>query len=388
MTLYFATEARFVKHAGNYYSLGGFAAELWKRYLEHFDDVVVIARVSGDKSLVRDESMLASHPNVRFVDLPYYVGFSGFLKNMTRIRRIISDNLVPDACYICRLPGQIGGMVSEMLRHKGLRYACEVVGNPWDVYAKGSVSHPLRPLIRIVSTLSLKRQVKGAAACLYVTGETLQKMYPADSEAFSIGVSDVNIPDELYAKSPKVLHSKKEYTLISVGSLDQMYKSPDVLLKSMSWLKQGGVDLRLVWLGNGRYRSDMVALAEKLGVNAEFKGAMASDQVHEELEKADIFVLASRTEGLPRAIVEAMAHGLPCIGSRVGGIPELLDDAVLVEKENIFELARVIEKFILTPEFADQQAKRNLQTSLLFRSARLKQMRDTFFEYIKRQYCF
>ena len=146
--------------------------------------------------------------------------------------------------------------------------------------------------------------------------------------------------------------------------------------------------MRLVWLGDGRYRSDMVALAEKLGVNAEFKGAIASDQVHEELEKADIFVLASRTEGLPRAIVEAMAHGLPCIGSSVGGIPELLDDAVLVEKENIFELARVIEKFILTPEFADQQAERNLQTSLLFRSARLKQMRDTFFEYIKRQYCF
>ena len=388
MTLYFATEARFVKHAGNYYSLGGFAAELWKRYFEHFDDVVVIARVSDDKSLIRDESMSASHPNVRFIDLPYYVGFSGFLKNMTGIRRIISDNVVPDACYICRLPGQIGGMVSEVLRHKGLHYACEVVGNPWDVYAKGSVHHPLRALIRIVSTLSLKRQVKGASACLYVTGETLQKMYPADSESFSIGVSDVNIPDEFYAESPKKLQSKKEYTLISVGSLDQMYKSPDVLLKSMSWLKQGGVDLRLVWLGDGRYRSDMVALAEKLGVNAEFKGALASDQVHEELEKADIFVLASRTEGLPRAIVEAMAHGLPCIGSRVGGIPELLDDAVLVEKENIFELARVIEKFILTPEFADQQAKRNLQTSLLFRSARLKQRRDTFFEYIKRQYCF
>lgn len=62
MTLYFATEARFVKHAGNYYSLGGFAAELWKRYFEHFDDVVVIARVSDDKSLIRDESMSASHP--------------------------------------------------------------------------------------------------------------------------------------------------------------------------------------------------------------------------------------------------------------------------------------------------------------------------------------
>ena len=45
MKLYFATEARFVRRNNNYYSLGGFSTELWERYLEHFDKLVVIARV-------------------------------------------------------------------------------------------------------------------------------------------------------------------------------------------------------------------------------------------------------------------------------------------------------------------------------------------------------
>ena len=168
MKLYFATEARFVKRNNKYYSLGGFSKELWVRYLEHFDELEVIARVSSDDSIEVDDSMLASYDNVHFIELPYYIGLNGFIANRRVINAILRNKLKNDGCYICRLPGQIGGSVISELKKKGIPYSCEVVGNPWDVFSKGSVNHPLRPIIRQYSTLSLKRQVKNAQACLYV----------------------------------------------------------------------------------------------------------------------------------------------------------------------------------------------------------------------------
>lgn len=383
MTLYFATEARFVKRTGKYYSLGGFSFELWNRYLEHFDKLVVIARVTTDKSIYVDETMLASCNNISFIDLPYYVGFSGYIRSCQSIRKILTDQMNDDGCYICRLPGQIGGEVIRRLQKIGKPYACEVVGDPWDVFAKGSVDHPLRPIIRRISVQRLKYQVKGAQACLYVTQKTLQQMYPVKLGAFSVGVSDVIVNDSIIAQYPKRLNVKSEYTLISVGSLAQMYKAPDIVLKALSILKQRGLNIKLIWLGDGVFKVHMVALAQSLNLDVDFKGNVSASEVHENLKKADIFILVSRTEGLPRAVVEAMAHGLPCIGSQVGGIPELLDKEVLVEKENPEQLAFLIEKMTTDINFTNQQAKRNLEKALFYKEDQLKLLRNSFFDYIK-----
>ena len=76
MKLYFATEARFVRRNNNYYSLGGFSTELWERYLEHFDKLVVIARVTTDDSIHVDDSMNASCNGVSFIELPSLFNFS------------------------------------------------------------------------------------------------------------------------------------------------------------------------------------------------------------------------------------------------------------------------------------------------------------------------
>lgn len=382
MKLYFATEARFVKRGDRYYSLGGFSYKLWERYLEYFDEMVVIARVSTDESVRIDDAMVASHPKVRFIDLPYYVGFKGYILNRRRIYQILNAQVANDGCYISRLPGQIGGALISVLKSKGISYACEVVGNPWDVFAKGSVNHPLRPIIRRLSAFALKRQVKNSQACLYVTQKTLQQLYPVKDGAFSIGVSDVLVNDSVFAQRPKALVSKNRYSLISVGSLSQMYKAPDIVLKSLSILKNKGYELSLTWLGDGVFKKDMVALANEMKLNVDFKGNVCCEEVHQYLEGADMFLLVSRTEGLPRAIIEAMAHGLPCIGSRVGGIPELLDESVLVDKENPEQLACLIEKMINDPDFTNKQAERNLNEALEYKEDRLNRKRAIFYKYI------
>lgn len=107
----------------------------------------------------------------------------------------------------------------------------------------------------------------------------------------------------------------------------QLYKAPDLLIEAVAVCVQQGLDIKLVLVGDGQYRAELEARSAILGLGprVSFQGLLpSSEAVREQLDRADIFVLPSHQEGLPKAMVEAMARGLPCIGSTVGGIPELL----------------------------------------------------------------
>ena len=91
-------------------------------------------------------------------------------------------------------------------------------------------------------------------------------------------------------------------------------------------------------------------------------------------------MLASRTEGLPRALIEAMAAGLPCIGTRVGGIPELLDDEALVAPGDAEALAARIRAFLDDAGLFERQAARNLREASIYAAPRLQRLRDGFLQ--------
>jgi glycosyltransferase involved in cell wall biosynthesis len=85
------------------------------------------------------------------------------------------------------------------------------------------------------------------------------------------------------------------------------------------------------------------------------------ERLFEYLDHADLFVLPSLTEGMPRSLIEAMARGLPALGSRVGGIPELLEDSQLVTPGAAGELARRIEERMADPKLLARESARNFQ---------------------------
>jgi glycosyltransferase involved in cell wall biosynthesis len=114
---------------------------------------------------------------------------------------------------------------------------------------------------------------------------------------------------------------------VTVASLEQRYKGVDHLIAALAMCLRAGMDLRLTVIGDGKHRGELERQAAALGLpdRVIFLGQLpAGEAVRRELDRSDIFVLASLTEGLPRAMVEAMARALPCIGTAVGGIPELL----------------------------------------------------------------
>lgn len=90
-----------------------------------------------------------------------------------------------------------------------------------------------------------------------------------------------------------------------------------------------GLPIKLVLIGQGSLKGDLEKLAQEKGVEVEFKGKINNNKLPIELSRAEVFVLLSFYEGCPKALLEAMSCGLPCVASNVEGIKE-----VITHKEN------------------------------------------------------
>ena len=100
-----------------------------------------------------------------------------------------------------------------------------------------------------------------------------------------------------------------------VGTMSQTYKGHDVLLEAMAILEGRGVRTWVTFVGDGRLRQDIDQAARALSLDVSFTGRLgAAEDVRAVLDTADLFVMPSRTEGLPRALIEAMARYLPAVG--------------------------------------------------------------------------
>jgi glycosyltransferase involved in cell wall biosynthesis len=282
-------------------------------------------------------------------------------------------------------PGMVGGLAYGGMRRRRRPYAVEVAGDPHDALAPGALCHPLRPVLRWLAARQLRRQCAGAVAASYVTRQALQRRYPCG--AYSVGVSDVALHDRDFAPAPRPPRRAGPYTLITVGTLAQLYKAPEVLIDAAAACVRGGLDLALVVVGDGRHRPELEARAAALGIGerVRFLGHLpAGAAVRAALDRADVFVLPSRQEGLPRAMVEAMARGLPCIGSTVGGIPELLPVEDLVPPNDCAALARKIREVVTTPSRMARMSTRSLETAGEYREHLLRGRRSSFHAELRR----
>jgi len=140
---------------------------------------------------------------------------------------------------------------------------------------------------------------------------------------------------------------KKCREIISVANLTPTKGMP-YLIQAMRYIKNG----TLLIVGDGSEREKLEALALNLGLNerVHFLGYISErSRFWGYLQQATVFVLPSLSEGFPRALLEAMACGLPVVATNVGGIPELVTDGVngfLVPPRNEKALAEAIERVL------------------------------------------
>lgn len=119
----------------------------------------------------------------------------------------------------------------------------------------------------------------------------------------------------------------EEFLLVCTARLSKV-KGVDILLQALARVLQQGIRCKCIILGDGPLRDELVGLAERLGLNKAVLFEGFQKDVRPYLQAGSAFILTSHTEGLPLSVLEAMACGLPCIVTNVGGTAEAVENEV------------------------------------------------------------
>lgn len=153
------------------------------------------------------------------------------------------------------------------------------------------------------------------------------------------------------------------FLFVYVGRLTPV-KDLDVLLRAFAWLSgPGAASWRLCLVGDGAERERLEGVCGELGLRERVSFLGARSDVSRILPAADAFVMSSRTEGLPMALLEAMACGVPCVATAVGGIPALLanDRGILVPPQDPRRLSEAMATLQGSPELRSRIAASALE---------------------------
>lgn len=183
-----------------------------------------------------------------------------------------------------------------------------------------------------------------------------------------MGIDDSWIPFEIQETSG----IKNGHSILFVGRIIE-WKGVDVLIHAVQLVSVNYPDVLLTIIGEGPCRKKYENLVRKIGFDKiiHFPGKVSDRQLKEAYLKSDLFILPSREknsvvmEGLGVVLLEAMAVGVPVIGSNTGGIPDIIEDNVnglLVPPDNPEALAKAILQIFDNPSMAEQFRKTGLKT--------------------------
>jgi glycosyltransferase involved in cell wall biosynthesis len=154
-----------------------------------------------------------------------------------------------------------------------------------------------------------------------------------------------------------------------LGSLGRLVekKGFDTLIAALGLLRDQGLHVQLEIAGDGPLQAELSQQTQALGLQQQvrFLGAVSHDQVQAWLCQLDCFVLACRQDaqgdmdGIPVALMEAMAVGLPVVSCRLSGVPELVvhgQTGLLAEPGNAADLAHQLHRFITEPSLCSSLA--------------------------------
>ena len=160
----------------------------------------------------------------------------------------------------------------------------------------------------------------------------------------------VVIPNAVDVSSaPQAAPEHEKAQIVAVGRL----KPPKdflTLLRALAVLPRGTFEAVIV--GDGPDRTRLAREIDELGIEESVQLLGERSDVPALLAESDVFVLSSKSEGLPVSVLEAMAAGLPTVASRVGGVPELVADGeqgLLVPPGDVGALAAALARLIAEP---------------------------------------
>ncbi|MBC1561552.1 glycosyltransferase [Listeria booriae] len=392
MKTIFAHDHRFYRSPDNreILSKNAFGVSMWKRYLEFTDELRVVARVFDfPRDATREKMALSSSDDVTFQHMDGTHSWKSILpKNNTQ--KQMEQQVADVDAVIARLPSRIGSMAVKAARKQDKPYMVEVVGDPVESYHyHGS---KILKLMASYAGKKMKNDIAGASHVLYVTKEDLQLKYPTKGEQAAASNVEIEMIDlAVYEKRKQKIKKRATQEMMKIGMIGTLatnYKGIDTAIDAVRELKKQNRAVHLYIIGPGD-TTKWSELAKKAGVIEEvtFCGILPGGQeILDWLDTMDIYIQPSKTEGVPRALIEAMSRGCPAVGSEAGGIPELLSNHMLHAIGDSKELANRIA-YLDSKEIQWEESWRNIQKASDYTKPVLQKRRSalyrSFFQTIK-----
>lgn len=364
--------------------------DIWKeRYLPSFDNIRVCFRTKKTNQNLNGITDRSSGDKVTFeTRIGMFKGPDVFFNN--RIKAILRENIEQNDAVIVRLDSFMGLQTIRECKKMNKPYLIELVGCVWDSFWNhGILGKMLAPYL----FLRTRKEVKDAPYVIYVTSEFLQRRYP--TKGINTNISNVKLyqqnEQDLSCRIDKINKMSDRIVLGTAANVDIRYKGQQFVIEALGMLKKQGYsnfEYQILGAGDNTY---LKKIATKYGVQSQVKflGSFPHERVFSWLkEELDVYVQPSLQEGLPRSVIEAMSVGLPCIGSDVAGIPELLDSEWVFRRKG--NMSKRIAELLLKIDSTKliEQAIRNYSEASKYNYELLlkkrKQILERFKSYIEK----
>lgn len=287
-----------------------------------------------------------------------------FLHLPGQIWRLVSAMRRVDAVHV-RCPGNLGGLGVVLAPFFSKRIIAKYAGQ-WNGY-------PEEPFFYRLQRRILNSKIWSGPVTVY-------GQWP-NQPSHVIPFFSSNVTMKQMERAQIIARSRKiniPLRVLFVGRLAEA-KNVDVLISAVAELKALGISIECDIVGDGPFRGELEKMANQLGVCEfiHFAGGVPSEEVSHFYEQADVLVLASRSEGWPKVLVEGMSFGLICIGSNRGLVPTILDNGrgFTVSPRDKDALVSLLHQIALDPQkfqtlqvdaanWAQQYTLENLRNSI------------------------
>ena len=373
-------------NGGQYYAATQEKYDFYQRYLRVFDSLKLVCRCEEEPLLKKSRVPLSKNKRIELAPVPIFHGPVEYAKVYFSVGKAIQNAIKGCDAAILRIPSTVAHRVGKMVMRSGMPYACEVVFDAEDAW-QGATG--LNRFVWKRFDREMRRMCNKAKGVSCVTEKYLQQhYYSTQKDSFTSHYSSLALPVSFYS-SPKTALKTKQIIIAHTASPIEFNgrKGHVEVVEALALLKQQGINIKVQFAGNSKLGGidKIKAFAEDKGLadRVEFVGFLDRNQLSTFLDNADLYVMPTRAEGLPRVIIEAMAKGLPCITTPVSGNPELVDEHFLVPYEDVVTLANRIEELCSNAELYERTSRANFERSQKYEASILESRRDEFYHNLR-----
>lgn len=167
--------------------------------------------------------------------------------------------------------------------------------------------------------------------------------------------------------------------LATAAAVNVSYKGQRYVIEALAKLKERGITNFEYHMAGGGDNSALKVLAQRLNVEEQvvFEGSLPHEKMFAWLDEMDVYIQPSLQEGLPRSVLEAMSRGLPALGSRTGGVPELLGDRYIFARKSVNDITELLTE--VSNDEMQAMARKNFEHAKAFQKDILEAKRYEFY---------